>query len=95
MENKLVINFGEYKIVAEVYDKNGPEIPPELVVYLCDKDNAVMQDICLVRPHYNYKPSIGEFEINNNFVDCIVWGESGNEDYTDKHVIAVCDEEGF
>lgn len=51
------------------------------------------QDICLVRPHYEYKKSLGDFEIDNDFVDCIVWGNSDYEDYTNKHIIAVNKEE--
>ena len=93
--NKLSIKFGEYELVAEIYDMNGPEFPPELVVYLRDKNGVVFQDICLARPHYELNEKTQEFEIDNNFIDCLVWGESGYEDYTDKHVIAVFDEEDF
>jgi hypothetical protein len=34
-----------------------------------------------------------EFKQDNDFVDCLVWGESGYEDYTDKFVIGVYEEE--
>ena len=95
MEKKLVINLGDNKIVAEIYDKDGPEFPPEIIIYLCDKDDVIFQDICLVRPHYEYDEGKDKTIIDNNRVDCIVWGESGYEDYTDKYVIAVYDEEGF
>lgn len=93
MKNKLKIQFGEYKIVAEINVMSMPEIPPELNVYLQDKNGAITQDICLVRPHYEYKKSLRDFEIDNDFVDCIVWGNSDYEDYTNKHVIAVNKEE--
>lgn len=89
MKNKLVIQLGDKKIVAEIYNNNGPEIPPELCVYLQDEDDTIIQDICLVRPHYEYKEKSGYFETNNNFVDCLVWGDSDEEDYTDKFTIGI------
>ena len=92
MENKLIIPFGGYQIVAEISNVS-PEIPNELWVHIRDKDNRVIQDICLVRAHCDYIRSKGEFETDNDFVDCLVWGDSDNEDYTDKHVIGVYDEE--
>jgi hypothetical protein len=93
--NKLIIKFGENEIVAEIYDMNGPEIPPELTVYLRNKNGVILQDICLVRPHYEINRKTMEFKTDNDFVDCLVWGESGYEDYTEKHVIAVYDEEDY
>lgn len=92
MKNKLVIPFGDKKIVAEINDWKD-DMPKELVVYLCDKDDHIIQDICLVRPHYDYIRSKGEFETDNNFVDCLVWGDSDDEDYTNKYVIGVYEEE--
>lgn len=93
MEKKLIIQLGDKKIVAEIYNNNGPEIPPELCVYLQDKDDTIIQDICLVRPHYDYVENSGEFETNNEFVDCLVWGDSDGEDYTNKFVIGIHEEE--
>ena len=89
MENKLVIPFGEYKIIAEVMDMNEPEIPPELCVYICDNNNYIVQDICLVRPHYHVNRKTMEFERDDDFVDCLVWANSDCEDYTHEHVIGV------
>lgn len=89
MKKKLVIQLGDKKIVAEIYNNNGPEIPPELCIYLQDEDGAMIQDICLVRPHYDYIKTSGEFETNNNFVDCLVWGDSDDEDYTNKFTIGI------
>ena len=93
MEKKLEIPFGNYKIVAQIFDMNEPEIPPEFAVFLCDKEDYVIQDICLVRQHYEINRSTMEFERWNDLIDCLVWGESGNEDYTDKHVIGIYEED--
>ena len=89
MKNELTIKLGDYEIVAEINAKSEPEIPPELCVYLRDKDGCITQDICLVRPNYRYNRHTGEFERSNDFVDCLVWGESGYEDFTDDFTIGV------
>lgn len=89
MENKLIIQLGNKKIVAEIYNNNAPEIPPELCVYLQDEDGAIIQDICLVRPNSEYNKTSGHFETNNDLIDCLVWGNSDDEDYTDKFVIDI------
>ncbi len=59
MKNKLTIQLGNKKIVAEIYDNNGPDIPPEMCVYI--EDEAIIQDICLVRPHYDINRKTKEF----------------------------------
>lgn len=89
--DKLVIPFGNHKIVAEVSHVD-PSIPSELWVHIRDQNDRIVQDICVIRAHFDYIPGKGEFETNNDFVDCLVWGESGIEDYTDKHVIGVHEE---
>lgn len=89
MKNKLVINFGENKIVAEVYPTGVADAPYELCVYLCNNKDEMFQDICVVRPHHDYNRKDGVWETNNNFVDCLVWSDSDDEDYNDKHVISV------
>lgn len=92
-KNKLIIPFGNYQIIAEIDDGNEPEIPPELWIHLRDKENRIIQDICLVRQHYEIDRKNMESKRYDDFVDCLVWGEPGHEDYTDKHVIAVYEEE--
>lgn len=89
MKNKLIIQLGNKNIVAEIYDNNGPEIPPELCVFLEDKDGRIIQDICLIRPHYDINNKTREFKTNNDYVDCLVWSDSDDEDYTDKFVVGI------
>lgn len=93
MKNRLTIQLGNKKIVAEIVDDNGPEVPPELCVFLEDEDGTIIQDICCVRPHYDINRKTKEFETDNEFVDCLVWGDSDEEDYTDKFVIGIHEEE--
>jgi hypothetical protein len=93
MENKLEIPLGENKIVAEIYDMDCPEFPSEITIHLRDKNDIVIQDICLVRPHYVMSKEAAEVMIDNNIVQCIVWRDVQNEDYTDKFVIDVYEEE--
>ena len=93
MKNKLIIPLGKNKIVAEIDDSNLPEIPPELIVYIVNEQGQISQDICIVRPHYAVNRKTMEFETNNDFVDCLVWGDSDNEDFTDDFCIGVYEEE--
>ena len=88
-ENKFVIPFGNYKIVAEIDDRHQSEIPPEMIISIYDKDDRIVQDVCLVRPHYEFDRKTMEWKTDNDFVDCLVWSDSDDEDYTHKHVIGV------
>ena len=86
MENKIRINLGEnLELVAELtnYDGNHPEI----VVYI-EKNMLVHQDICLIRPHEgpNCVPEA-------DGIDCLVWGDECNEDFTTEYYIPIYEEE--
>ena len=86
MENKIRINLGEnLELVAELTDYDGNH--PEIIVYI-EKDMLVHQDICLVRPHEGK-----DFIQEKDAIDCIVWGNPNNEDFTDEYYIPVYDEE--
>lgn len=89
MNKKLVIPFGEYQIVAQIDDYNVPDIPPELVVWVEDKDGCFAQDVCLVRQSMSYNMETGATDIGNNAVQCLVWGDPNNEDLTNDFVINV------
>lgn len=92
MKNTLEMKIGDKKIVAEITSWKD-EMPEELYVYLCDKNDVIIQDICMVREHYHYNPQTEEFETNEEFIDCKVWADSDNEDYTNEFVIGIYDEE--
>lgn len=92
MKKSIEMKIGDKKIVAEIISwKNG--IPGELYVYLRDNNDVIIQDICMVREHYYYNPQTEEFETNEEFIDCKVWADSNDEDYTNEFVIGVYDEE--
>ena len=86
MEDKIRINFAEnLELVAELYNPDGEH--PEIIVYL-EKDGVIYQDICLVRPHE------GENLVQEtDAVDCLVWGDPYNEDFTDEYFISMYEEE--
>ena len=86
MENKLYLNIGNGKnIVVEKLDWHD-EFPNELAVYICDENNVVLQDICLVRQHYE-RNNVNECAKVDDRIDCMVWADCEDEDYTHKFVI--------
>lgn len=91
MEQKLVMNCGKFQIVAEIFPNNGTGIPPEMYVYLEDQDGKWQQDICLVRKRLQYVPKTMQFEIYDDLIDLLIWGDSDSEDCTHHQVIALHD----
>lgn len=93
-EDKLTIQLGDYQIIAEI-NNNSPDFPPELCVYLMNDKQGIAQDICVVRQHIGFINGKNGIEIkkDNDFIDCLVWGNSDSEDYTEKHVIGVYKED--
>lgn len=87
MEHKIKIELEKYNIVAELY--NYDDAHPEIAVFLEDKNECVFQDITLVRPH-SEEPS---GTIDEEMIDCLVWGDHKSEDYTKKFVIPKYDED--
>ena len=92
MENKIEIPIGDKKLVVSINDWKD-ELPKEIFISIVDKNNRVIQDICMVREHYHYSPKSEDFEIDSSFIDCKVWADSDNEDYTDEFCIGVYEEE--
>lgn len=92
MENKIVIPIGNKKIVAFVNNWED-EMPVEIFISLEDEQGRCVQDICMVREHYYFNPNSMDFEIDSSLVDCRVWADSDNEDYTNEFVIGVYEEE--
>lgn len=92
MAKQLVIPCGDYNIVADIDAVNLPEIPAELRVYLTDKNNMIIQDICLVRQQFEYGDFGQPFVPINNAVSCLVWSDENNEDFTHDFGINVYEE---
>ena len=69
---KIEIDVGFGKLVAERYEGDG--VTPELCVYLLTEDD--IQDIVLVRS-----------VVGKEAVECLVWADCDNEDYTKKYLI--------
>lgn len=92
MENRIEIPIGNKKLVVFVNDWKD-DMPNEIFISVEDKNNRVIQDICMVREHYHFNPKDHCFEIDDSLIDCKVWADSDNEDYTDEFVIGVYEEE--
>lgn len=58
---------------------------PEMAVTVMEGEEFI-QDICIVRPHQNWKKEKEEFRENID-IDCLVFADEYNEDYTNKFVI--------
>ena len=82
-EIKIKLNNGK-ELVAQFCDCDG--VHPEIVV--CIQDNGIaVQDICIIRPHEEDCERIG------TDIDCLVWADECNEDYTDKFIIPQYEED--
>jgi hypothetical protein len=78
----LVIELEEVNLVAEKYEGN------EIIVYLQDKQtNSVTQDIVTVRH------AVVNGVQTQDTVECLVWSDAENEDYTHRFVIKRIPEE--
>lgn len=91
MDQKLVMNCGNFRIVAEIYPNDGTDIPSELCVYVEGQDGECQQDICLVRKHSQFVLKTMQFETFDDLIDLLIWGDSDSEDYTHHQVIALHD----
>lgn len=86
-EKKIEIKLGEFDLVAEIDDRNAPEYPPELCVFLVGKNGASYQDICVVRPDMSGR-EFAQGETPER-MDCLVWGSEHDECYTETFNIPV------
>ena len=92
MKNEFNLKIGNKNFVVFINDWED-EMPKEIFVSLEDENGRLVQDICMVREHYHYNPKSEEFEIDSSLVDCKVWADSDNEDYTHEFCIGVYKEE--
>lgn len=92
MENKIELPIGNKKLIAFVNDWED-EMPNEIFISIADENDRIVQDICMVREHYHYTQKNGEFEIDSSLIDCKVWADSDNEDYTNEFCIGIYEEE--
>lgn len=76
-EIKIKLENGK-ELVAQLCDYDGNH--PEIVI--CIQNNGIAeQEICIVRPHEEDCERIG------TDIDCLVWADENNEDYTHKFII--------
>lgn len=92
MENKIEIPIGDNKIIVFINDW-ADGLPKEIFISIEDKNGVCIQDICMVREHYHYSEKNEDFKIDDSLVDCRVWADSENEDYTDEFCISVYKED--
>ena len=93
MNRKLIIPFGEYQIAAQIDASNVPDIPPELFVWVQDKNGNFVQDICLVRQNLTYDKETYTNKISDDAVQCLVWGNPNDESFTNDFTMGIRAEE--
>ena len=95
MSNKVILDLGFAKLVAELYNNNPGEIAPEIAVYLADDNEVVIQDIVLVKQAEAEITTVGgDSEIIPKTVQCYVWGDEWTDDPTHDLKIKMYEEEG-
>ena len=77
----------------EFFSGSEDELPKEIFISIVDEENRCSQDICMVREHYRYNKQTEDFDIDENLIDCRVWTDSADEDYTHEFTIEVYKEE--
>jgi hypothetical protein len=92
MKKQIEVPVGNKKIVAYVQDWDDG-LPKEIYISLVDDEGILLQDICMVREHFSYNSKNDEFEIDDDLIDCKIWADSDNEDYTDEFIIGVYEDE--
>lgn len=92
MENQIEVKIGNKKLVAYINDWED-ELPKEIFISILDEQNRCSQDICMVREHYHYDRDTFDCIIDPNLIDCRVWADSGNEDYTHEFTIGIYKDE--
>lgn len=92
MKKQIEVPVGNKKIVAYVQDWDDG-LPKEIYISLVDDEGILLQDVCMVREHFSYNSKNDEFEIDDNLIDCKIWADSDNEDYTDEFIIGVYEDE--
>ena len=86
---KLSMDIGFANLVAVRFeDPHFREISVQLE---CKDTGLVLQDIALVRSAVDVDNGHAPIP---NAVDCLVWSDNLNEDYTHKFVIGLCADEG-
>lgn len=91
MSNRLEIPIGDKKIVARIFE---PEIEPnELEVFIEDQNGRYLQTICVIRQDFFTRIDDQiECFMNDSRVQCLVWEEDNDEDYTQKLYVNLVDE---
>lgn len=91
MSNRLEIPIGDKKIVARIFE---PEIEPnELEVFIEDQNGHYLQLVCIVRQNF-YTQIDDQIEclMDDSRVQCLIWEDGDDEDFTQKLYVNLVDE---
>lgn len=83
-DQKIRVDFGFATICVQVYNVDGAN--NEITIYVEGKDGFIEQDLVLITKAFKNNDWVTPLE---DYVDIRIWGDSDNEDYTDKFRIAM------
>lgn len=78
----IPIAYGLRIAVSKDNPRDGIE---QLFISIETEEGEWHQDICCVRPHWD----VLEDTINTGLIDCMVYADSDDEDYTNKYVVGI------
>ena len=88
MLNKFSIPLANnYRLIAE---QNSGEFDKEIFVGIEDENGRYVQDLAVIRPTYSC--SNENIRFDSDKFEILVFGDSGDEDYTDKFVVPLAEE---
>ena len=86
--NKIVIPLDNgYKLIAE---ENTGEFDKEFYIGIETESGVYIQDLVIVRPTYSFKDETVKFDSDK--FELLVFGDNKTEDYTEKFVVPLVED---
>ena len=86
--NKIVIPLDNgYKLIAE---QNTGEFDKEFYIGIETESGVYIQDLVIVRPTYSFKDEAVKFDSDK--FELLVFGDNKTEDYTEKFVVPLVED---
>lgn len=90
-KQRIVLPIGDNFIVAEAAQHE--DFPSEICVYIEDTRGNIVQDICSVSERAIWMKKLNHYIFDPTCVDCKVWGNENDDDFTEEFSITIYNEE--